>query len=476
MEANSSSDMVPPKSSNVESTSPMEAHCTEKWHEDPEIVQSTKPTNSTGKSSHETYSSMDSPALDSFPGSDFALASLTPSQPTPSGFDVALQSAVYRTDRGHSSDMVPESSNIEPTSLSHGPGPMETHCTEDSCEDPEIVQSHKPTNSKSSHVTYSLMDSPASEVPDSDVALASLTPTAVYRTDHGHSSTMENPDSEKTSESAERLTASRELPKLLNKYELLIAPNEHSIVDDALLKCTPYIVNTKYQVLICTSCQHSVNPDRSMDHIRKYHPHCKVQKNFAMLVCRKFPELVRESIQPLEVPEPVFGLAIPIEPYTVCARCHRGYVNITSWRSHACGNASVNLAGQPEYFFSLVQTFFRGPQICYFPIQHPVPISADKQSNDFDLFKSCFQDLPVSEEIEEPDDYRELNQFLLKEGWINHVKGHSPSALSILTAPPKVDEIFKPIASDVVALMCNVQVAIGTAGYHVRRLLGKRPT
>lgn len=369
--------------------------------------------------------------------------------------------------------MVPD---IEP------PSPMETNCTEDS----EIVQSH--TNS--SRETHPLMASTAPAVPqtlseNSDVANlthptpagfdAAIAQPAVYWTDRGHSSTMEKPDSEETSESAERPTVSKELPKLLNKHELLIAPNKQSIVDDDLLRCTPYIVNTKYKVLICTCCRYSVNPDRAMDHLRKYHPHCKVQTKFTTLVRTKFPGLVCESIQPLDIPEPVFGLAIPIEPYTICARCSRGYANITSWRCHACGNAGANLAGQPDHFSSLVQTFFRGPQVCYFPVQHPASISANERGDDFDLFKSCFQDLPVSE-IDEPDDYRELNQFLLKEGWINHVKGHSPTELSFLTAPPKDGEIFKPIASDVVALMHNIQIAIGTAGYHVRRLLGKRPT
>lgn len=287
---------------------------------------------------------------------------------------------------------------------------------------------------------------------------------------------MGKPDGKETS--AECSTVSRELPTSLNKYELLIALDKHSIADDALLRCTPYIVNTKYKVLICTCCRYSVNPERILDHLRKYHPHCKAQleTNFATLFHAKFPGLVCESIQPPEVLEPIFGLAIPIELYTICARCSRGYSNITSWRCHACGNAGVDLAGQPDHFSSLVQTFFRGPQVCYFPVHHPASTSINKQGDDFDLFKSCFQDLPVSEKIDEPDDYRELNQFLLKEGWINHVKGYSLSELSFLPAPPKDCEIFKPIASDVVALMRNIQIAIGAAGYHVRRLLGKRPT
>jgi hypothetical protein len=378
--------------------------------------------------------------------------------------------------------MVPEPSNVEPPSpMMETPSPKPTNSSHSSTAAPAVPHSQSEASPSSASTSSALrlalpQSQPLSEKSPGPVFEPPPLADVVNRTDRRHSSTMEKPDSEKTPASAERPTAvSRELPKLLNKHELLIAPNEHSIVEDALLRCTPYIVNTKYKVLICTCCRYSFNPDRALDHLRKYHPQCKVQAEFAILVRTKFPGLVCESIQPLEVPEPVFGLAIPIEPYTICARCRRGYANIASWRCHACGNAGANLAGQPDHFSSLVQTFFRGPQVCYFPVQNPAS-NLNKQDNDFDLFKSCFQDLPVSEEIDEPDDYRELNQFLLKEGWISHIKGHSPSELSILTAPPKDGEIFKPIASDVVALMRNIQIAIGRAGYHVRRLLGKRPT
>lgn len=275
-------------------------------------------------------------------------------------------------------------------------------------------------------------------------------------------------------------TASRERAKVLNKYELLIAPNEHSIVDNALLKCTPYIINIKYMVLICADCMHAVNPDRASEHLHKNHPHCKVQKKLSTLIRSQFPALVCEAIRPLDIVEPIFGLAIPMEEYTICARCRRGYANISTWERHVCRNADDDLKGQPEHFSSFVQTFFLGPRICYFPVQLPsrVSESVEGQDDDFELFKSGFQDLVVSnsEEVEEPDDYRQLNQFLFKEGWIDHLKGHSQPELSFLTTPPKEGEVLKPLARDTISLMLNIQNTIGTAGYHVRRLLGKRPT
>lgn len=39
-------------------------------------------------------------------------------------------------------------------------------------------------------------------------------------------------------------------PRPSNKFELRVFPDKHSVINDAFLKCTPYIVNLKYMVLI----------------------------------------------------------------------------------------------------------------------------------------------------------------------------------------------------------------------------------
>ena len=276
---------------------------------------------------------------------------------------------------------------------------------------------------------------------------------------------------------SEERSTSRQMQASSNKYELSIIPDEDSIIDDPHLKNTPYIVNIKHMVLICTDCRHCINPDSMATHLRRLHPHCKVGADFVTKIIAKFPELVNETVHPPEATGPVFGLGIPAEEYTVCARCRRGYLNISTWRHHVCGKPGVDLEGRAEHFTSFVQTFFRGRNICYFPIKLPVSMSDEALQDDFDLFKSGFQDIRVSEDdLGESEDYRELNQFLLKEGWIKHVSGHSQAELSTLTAPPKEDEPLEPIFREVVALMSNIQDAIKAAGYHVRRLLGRRPS
>jgi len=267
-----------------------------------------------------------------------------------------------------------------------------------------------------------------------------------------------------------------QVPAALNEHESRVLPGEHSVIDDDLLKCTPYIVNSQYWVLICTDCRHCVNPGRALKHIHKHHSHCKVRTDFVSQLKEKFPRLVSDEIHPSGVVEPIFGLAIPPEPYTICARCHRGYTNVGTWRRHACGKADEDLEGELEHFSSLVQTFFRGPKVCYFPVKLPAMVAREPRGDDFDLFMSGYQDLVLSEDgAGTPQDYRELNQFLLKEGWIEHLSGHSLSELSILTDLPGEGEILKPVGREVVSLMSNIQEVIGVAGHHVRRLLGRRP-
>lgn len=261
-----------------------------------------------------------------------------------------------------------------------------------------------------------------------------------------------------------------------NEYEVLIRPDSHSVVDNPLLLRTPYIVNTQYMVLICTHCKHAVCPNSASTHANQFHPHCKVPGTFVRELAKEFPDLVAEKIHPGDVIRAIFGLAVPMEQHIVCARCLRGYSSVQSWRHHVCEKPDLDLKGKPPNFLSLVQTFFREPKLCYFPIETPTHGTNGGVSNDFDLFKSQFQPVEVVEdEIVEPADYRELDQFLSKEGWISHVAGCLRSELSALTSLPQQDEVLAPVMHETFLLMSRIQSIVGTAGFHVRRLLGRRP-
>jgi hypothetical protein len=242
---------------------------------------------------------------------------------------------------------------------------------------------------------------------------------------------------------------------------------------DPLLLRTPYVVNNKYAVLICVACKYSIAPNKALKHARKHHPYCKVPESFVIQLKSRYLGLTSEKIHPGCIVRPVFGLAVPVKPYEVCSRCLHGYSNRASFRHHACDDPQKDLQGGQPSFSSLVQTFFRELMICYFPIESPVK----EETDDFALFRSQFSTVEeIKDEIANPTEYRELDQFLYKEGWISHVVGHSASELSALTCLPGQDEVLGPIRHEVFLLMSRIQSIIGTAGFHVRRLLGRRPS
>ena len=170
----------------------------------------------------------------------------------------------------------------------------------------------------------------------------------------------------------------------LNKYELMVVPDENLVVNDPLLRCTPYIVNATYKGLICTTCGHGINPKHASDHLQEFHSQCKVGTTFETELNIKYLELVAEMVHPSEIIKFIFGLAIPIEEYTICVHCRQGYINLASWRSHVCEKADVNVDGI-GHFSSLVQSFFHGWRVCYFPVKLPVSALGEVAGDDFDL-------------------------------------------------------------------------------------------
>ena len=259
-----------------------------------------------------------------------------------------------------------------------------------------------------------------------------------------------------------------------NKWERLVRPDRFTLTDENLLRKTPYIINSQYNALICLQCKHAVSPDSAASHARKEHGCRTIVDGFDKALILKYPFLVSEAIQPTLICDPIFGLAISSDPYTICARCRRGYANSECLRKHHCKNADFHVGTDPPHFSSLVQTFFQGNRLCYFPIRAPT-INSDVQ-NDFALFKAqsaCYEDV---DKICENANYREMQQFLCREGWIKHVASCTTSKLMGLVLLPGPTDPLSAIAPHLRILFTNIQTIISQQVFHVRRLLGRQPS
>jgi hypothetical protein len=103
---------------------------------------------------------------------------------------------------------------------------------------------------------------------------------------------------------------SRQVSTPLNERELRVAPDEHPIISNDLLRCTPYIVDSLYDVLICTDCRHCINPNQASEYLQKHHPHYKIWTGFVPQLHESFPGLGSEEVHPPKLVGPVFRLAI----------------------------------------------------------------------------------------------------------------------------------------------------------------------
>lgn len=261
----------------------------------------------------------------------------------------------------------------------------------------------------------------------------------------------------------------------LNKWEKAVPVDKFSVLDDPLLRKTPYIINTQYHILICTDCKFAVSVKSAVSHARKDHSFHEIPGDLERKLSLKYPLLVSESIQPSDTCHAIFGIAIPSNPFLICSRCRRGYVNAQSWRNHSCKNPQVDLKGGALHFPSLVQTVFPGNKTCYFPIH--TPASYAPPLDDFNLFKAQLStsELAVDEVVENAN-YREMHQFLCKEGWISHVAGCTISKVVALVALPSIDDPLREVAPALEGLLSNIQAIISKGVFHLRRLLGRRPS
>jgi hypothetical protein len=121
---------------------------------------------------------------------------------------------------------------------------------------------------------------------------------------------------------------------------------------------------------------------------------------------------------------------------------------------------------------SHVQTFFHGNRLTYFPIH--TPSLSPSTTNDFSLFKAQFPEADTaSNDVVESTNYRQMHQFLEKEGWIAHLSGYAVSNVIALVSLPRLDANILP---NLRSLLSNIQAIIANTVFHVRRLLGRRPS
>lgn len=245
------------------------------------------------------------------------------------------------------------------------------------------------------------------------------------------------------------------------------------------------IINTVHHILICMQCGCSISHLRVRAHFLLEHSGLKLPQDldsqFATMLATEYPHLVYPPNPPTLPVHSLYGLKPPLALYRVCHICHRGYKgrhadNPSLPASKAFG-AHNCVPGQPNppdrtWFESDVQIFDRRPHSHYFAVTSPPPITVPP--NPWTLYEARMNSRPKKEGKQSvPNNFRVLDQFLRKEGWLQHIEGHDVVKLRNLIALDTEDAQLPNLVKHCEAYLHHHQSALQS--YHARRLISTRP-
>ena len=199
------------------------------------------------------------------------------------------------------------------------------------------------------------------------------------------------------------------------------------------------------------------------------------------MLSKNYPHLVYPPHPPKQSVPPIYGLRQPLPLYRVCKVCHRGFKGrdpsnpsapaSKAFRMHAC------IFGQPNpsdrtYFESQVQKFEASSHSPFFAVLPPNP--TPQCANAWTQYLSEMKSRPsIAQVMSIPENYRVIDQFLRKEGWLAHVEGLDPINTRALITLSQNDPLVPYLAKHCQAYLSHHQASL--TSYYARRLISTRP-
>jgi hypothetical protein len=241
-------------------------------------------------------------------------------------------------------------------------------------------------------------------------------------------------------------------------------------------------VDDDQSVLICLQCGCIINPEKVREHVMDFHPEVKPERHLQarfMAACGvRYNTLTFHPAHPLSPVRVIAGLKLQ-ESMQICSFCNRGFGcdkdrdprhMSRSFRKHTCKRGEEN--GDRGFSVCPAQRF--GQNFSWFAVipdgDQPIPLEDiwhEYQS------KQASRTSPSSNAASIPDDYRVLNQFLLKERWLEHVRGLDGSVAIELSSCSTKDAVFGSLPHRIHAFLAKYQAKSNS--HFLQRLIGIRP-
>jgi hypothetical protein len=248
--------------------------------------------------------------------------------------------------------------------------------------------------------------------------------------------------------------------------EQIAVGNDTISTDD--LQRLHYVINSRWRVLICTSCRSCVAPSMLVHHLRK-HQLSESYKDLIDALCQNYQAYAHDKPpRPQNIIPAIYGLTI-LPGYHLCSFCNQGYSKTHSLKTHQA-KCPYRGGARNKSFMSNAQTFFKGTTRSYFPVFNSIPPPSTSISTDFELYLGALPpEINLYEEpIVAPSNYRNLSQFLAHEGWTDHVAGIPPKVIDTPLKASSDDPILSRLSPLVNDYLILIQEELGQATYAVQ--------
>jgi hypothetical protein len=213
----------------------------------------------------------------------------------------------------------------------------------------------------------------------------------------------------------------------------------------------------------------NVKPPRDLD------------SQFAAMFAKDYSHLVYPPVPPTVPVDAIYGLKSPLPKYRVCTSCHRGYKGLDpsdlsappskAFKVHHCVPGQTNPSDR-TWIESDVQVFDKRPHSAHFAVKATLP--ATVQSNLWTKYQQQMKSHPSpAGKLSVPHNFRVLDQFLHKEGWLQHVEDKPKDTLRALIALSAQDAQLPNLVKHCEAYLHHHQNTLHS--YHARRLISTRP-
>ena len=233
-------------------------------------------------------------------------------------------------------------------------------------------------------------------------------------------------------------------------------------------------------------CGCSIDHRKIRAHFLSEHKNVKlprdVDANFSIMFAKERINLIYPPRPPPHPIPPIYGLRKPIPSYRICNNCKRGFKGrdvdnpsapvSRAFDTHVCVPGTPNPPSR-TYFESHVQAFESSSRSPFFPVLSLTPIVRTRDA--WTAYQVLMQSRPsTNQTVSVPDNYRVVEQFLRKEGWIEHVHGLEPAQLKTLIHLTRDDPLLPNLVDHCEAYLHHHQTNLKS--YYARRLISTRPS